>query len=232
LTTINNINDLIIKQRDCDPKLHRWKTWKPNTPFAPNVDVSLYIDNLGNDVAEKLIDLIEDHKVGPYKNRAWEKYNLFEWSDNTIESLKNKIWEMYLNYCASIDVEPYSRDYIWIRGWAVKLEAGDDVGMHSHSLHENTFISGNISLTQNNTTTDYWIPLFSLYHGTFQCENHPGKIVMFPSWVQHGVNPNESGIIRYSLAFDLFTKKSMDYVIETKTENTDLGKVILSSVPL
>lgn len=232
MTTINNINDLVIKQRDCDPKLHRWKTWKPNTPFAPSLDVSLYVDDFGDILSNNLLGLIKEKNVGPYKDKAWEKYNLFAWDDSSVKHLRNKIWDMYLKYCESIDAESYSREYIWIRGWAVRLEANEDIGMHSHSLHENTFVSGNMSLTENNTTTDYWIPLFSLYHGTFQCKNHPGRIALFPSWVQHGVNPNQSGEVRYSLAFDLFTQKSIDYVYETETENTELGKVILLSVPL
>lgn len=232
MNKINDINDLVIKQRDCDSKLHRWKTWEPNTPFAPSLDVSLYIDDFGDTLSNKLLDLIKYNNVGVYKNKVWEKYNLFEWDDPSIKDLKNKIWQMYLKYCQSINVESYSRENIWIRGWAVKLEENEEIGMHSHSLHENTFVSGNISLTENNTTTDYWIPLFSLYHGTFQCNNKPGRIVLFPSWVQHGVNPNQSGYVRYSLAFDLFTQKSIDYVYETKTENIELGKVILLSVQL
>lgn len=230
--TINDINNLVIKQRDCDLKLHRWKTWEANTPFAPNIDVAIYVDNLEIDTANNLLDLIIKNNVGPYKDRAWEKYNLFQWKDDCILELKDYIWKMYCDYCSSIDVEIYPRNYIWIRGWAVKLEEEENIGMHSHSLHENTFVSGNISLTENDTTTDYWIPLFSLYHGTYNCSNRPGRIAMFPSWVQHGVNPNCSGKVRYSMAFDLFTQKSIDYVTENNTEETEQGKLILLSVPL
>lgn len=70
MTTINNINDLVIKQRDCDPKLHRWKTWKPNTPFAPSLDVSLYVDDFGDILSNNLLGLIKEKNVGPYKDKA------------------------------------------------------------------------------------------------------------------------------------------------------------------
>ena len=228
----DSINKLVIKNVTCDGKLHRWKTWKPNTPFAPQIDVHLYHDSISLSLTDKLIELICLQNIGEYRNGAWEKYNIFSIKNNSIDELKNIIWDSYLDYCESIEVEPYDRDYILIRGWAVRLDDKDEVGMHSHSLHENTFISGNISLTDNKTTTDYWIPLFSLYHGFYECDNIPGKMTLFPSWVQHRVVPNNSGKRRYSLAFDLFTKQSIDYVIETNTQETDSGKIILLSVPL
>ena len=229
---MNSINDLVIKQRDCDKKLHRWKTWNPNTPFAPTIDASIYLDSIEHSVANLLIDFIIENNLGSYENDAWKKYNIFSFDNPLLLDLRNSIWKSYNDYCKSLGVEIYPRDFIFIRGWGLKLSQNENVKIHSHSLHENTFVSGNISLSDNNTTTDYWIPLFSLYHGMFECKNIPGTMALFPSWLQHGVNPNTSGKDRYSFAFDLFTKKSIDYVLETNTQDTDSGKPIVLSVPL
>ena len=101
--------------------------------------------------------------------------------------------------------------------------------MHSHSLHENTFLSGNMSLSLNDTTTDYWIPLFSLYHGYFRVKNDPGNICLFPSWIQHRVDHLKDRQVRYTLAFDLFTKESFNYIEKTETKVKKVAKIILLS---
>ena len=224
---MNDINDLVIKQEV--GKLHRWKTWEPNTPFAPSLDVSFYIDNLQSSIVDDLLSLIRTNNLGSYDDDVWKTYNIFSYASASVKTLSNFIWSMYSQYCDQLQVESLSKDQIWIRGWAIKLENDQGLKMHSHSLHENTFLSGNISLTQNNTTTDYWIPLFSLYHGPFMCENIPGKICLFPSWVQHGVNPNQSGSVRYSVGFDMFTEHTMNYIHENRIGNSEIQNIILLS---
>ena len=223
---MNDINNLVIKQGD--NKLHRWKTWEPNTPFAPSIDLSIYVDIISLDFTKTLLDYIVSNNYGDHLDDAWKTYNIFDTNVESLRTLRELIWCMYREYCNSIDVESYPRDEIWIRGWALRLEEGEGVPVHSHSLHENTFVSGNISLTKNNTTTDYWIPLFSLYHGSFRCSNEPGKVALFPSWVQHSVQSNQSGMVRYSLAFDMFSKTTFDYLKANNFEDP----IISLSVPL
>ena len=225
----NNINDLVIKQRDCDPNLHRWKTWEPNTPFAPRVDVSLYSHRVQEDLPYQIISEIEDRKLGYYDGEEWKTYNVFSWTSPWVKQLSEAIWETYLRYTNSIEVETYDKDKVWIRGWVVKLDPGQGLKIHSHSLHENTFLSGNLSLSENNTTTDYWIPLFSLYHGMFRFENHPGSMVLFPSWLQHGVDENNSGKVRYSLAFDMFSEHTINYVRANRNKSEEIQNNILLS---
>ena len=106
--------------------------------------------------------------------------------------------------------------------------------MHSHALHENAFVSGNMALHNLNqtTTTDYWIPLFSLYHGYFHVKNEPGSVTFFPSWLQHRVDTNPNPKVRYTLAFDLFNEYNFKYIRKTETSDTDLAKIILLSTKL
>ena len=225
----NNINDLVIKQRDCDPNLHRWKTWEPNTPFAPSIDVSLYSSQVQGDLSCKIISEIEERGLGYYDGEEWKTYNIFSWDNSWVRSLSEQIWNTYIKYTSSIEVESYTKDSVWIRGWVVRLDPGQGLKMHSHSLHENTFLSGNISLTDNNTTTDYWIPLFSLYHGMFRYVNNPGSMVLFPSWLQHSVDENTSGKVRYSVAFDMFSHHTMDFIRANRNKSEDIQNTILLS---
>ena len=235
-----SVNDLVIKQRDGDPKLHRWKTWEPNTPFAPKLDVSLYLDKYQGNLASKLKRMIEKAGVGSYNEQLsgnnffgeWTKYNIFDWKEPCIQVLRHKIYQSYVDYCKAIDVPVLDREDILIRGWAVRLEPGEPIGMHSHSLHENTFVSGNMSLDDYPTSTDYWIPLFSLYHGPYECPNKKGNVALFPSWLQHGVANNMTGEVRFSLAFDMFVKDSIEFILKTESQSSDLAQIILKSIPL
>ena len=101
--------------------------------------------------------------------------------------------------------------------------------MHSHSLHENTFLSGNISLTDNNTTTDYWIPLFSLYHGMFRYVNNPDQWCYF----LHGCSIVWMKMLRerymYSVAFDKFSHHTMDFIRANRNKGEDIQNTILLS---
>ena len=92
-----SVNDLVIKQRDGDPKLHRWKTWEPNTPFAPKLDVSLYLDKYQGNLASKLKRMIEKAGIGSYNEQLsgnnffgeWTKYNIFDWKEPCIQVLES-----------------------------------------------------------------------------------------------------------------------------------------------
>ena len=238
---IDEINSLVLKERR--DKLHRWKTWEPKTPFAPTVDAHVWVDSYGPLLAKELQVLIKETRIGNVSEgtflvgqdfkKWWTKYNIFSWTEWTVLSmLRDNVYGSYVQYCKTLDVEPLDRKDIWIRGWFVRLEQGDHIGMHSHSLHENTFLSGNMSLSSNDTTTDYWIPLFSLYHGYFRVKNDPGNICLFPSWIQHRVDSLKDRQVRYTLAFDLFTKESFNYIEKTETKGEDLAKIILLSTKL
>ena len=144
------------------------------------------------------------------------------------------IYDSYVEYCNTLEVEVLDRKDIWIRGWFARLEQGHSIGMHSHAIHENAFVSGNMALhkLEPSTYTDYWIPLFSLYHGYFRVLNKPGAVTFFPSWLQHRVDRNPSSKVRYTLAFDLFNEYNFKYIRKTETSDTDLAKIILLSTKL
>ena len=232
------VNDLCIKQNTSDPKLHRWKT-DPQTPFAPSIDVAIYIDKY-HGISSKLRRIIEKAGVGSYEEsitnnnffEQWTRYNLFAWDSPVIDDLRSKIYQTYLDYCSSLNVVAQDRDNLLIRGWAVRLEPGEPIGMHSHSLHDYTFVSGNMSLGDYNTTTDYWLPLYSLYDGPFECQNTKGTICMFPSWLQHGVANNSAGTVRFSLAFDLFIKDHIKFVLKTESQSSDLATILEKAIAL
>ncbi len=177
----------------------------------------------------QIISDIKTLNLGYYDGEEWKTYNIFSWNFDWVKSLSDQIWDTYIKYTSSIEVESYTKDSVWIRGWVVRLDPGQGLNIHSHSLHENTFLSGNISLTDNNTTTNYWIPLFSLYHGMFRWINIPGSMVLFPSWLQHSVDENLSGKVRYTVAFDMFSHHTMDFISANRHNSSDNENPILLS---
>ena len=137
-------------------KMYRWKSWDGNTSFAPSWDISFYLDQLGDDITNDLRELISAQDICRDPDRLkWMKYNIFSWDANIIGVLSDRIYQLYSEYVNELDQTPLSKDKIWIRGWGLVLEEGHYLKHHSHAFHENTFLSGNISLSDLPTTTDY-----------------------------------------------------------------------------
>ena len=211
-------------------KMYRWKSWDGNTSFAPSWDISFYLDQLGDDITNDLRELISAQDVCRDPDRLkWMKYNIFSWDANIIGVLSDRIYQLYSEYVNELDQTPLSKDKIWIRGWGLVLEEGHYLKHHSHAFHENTFLSGNISLSDLPTTTDYYFPYISWYFGYYKILNTPGSTTIFPSWLEHKVDVNTTGQLRYTVGFDMFTEHSINYISENRNESSELQNTILLS---
>ena len=89
-----------------------------------------------------------------------------------------------------LDLDPLSRDQLWIRGWGTTLENGKGIEHHSHAFHENTYLSGNICLSDLPTTTDYCFPYLAWYFNYWKVKNELGRITLFPSSNQYNLSSN------------------------------------------
>jgi len=182
-----------------------WRSWRSNPAnnhFAPNFSVDVWFDLIGLQLTDDLLEVVKRNE-DLYKNHQWEHYNIFLWEDRCIRDLKDIIKASYDDFCRKIGC---SRESVWIRGWVYPQKQGMVLKRHSHAMHENAYISGNICLTENNTTTDYDIP----YLGWVTTENSKGRMTLFPSCLPHSVDKLKDGE-RYTIAFDLITEQGMDY---------------------
>jgi hypothetical protein len=216
----NILDNASCKVKNTHPNLHRWKNWEPNTPFAPIYDVPLWIEDFDPWFTEEVIQIIKNNNLGICHD-VWKTYNIFDWNYDVIQYLKESILTVYKNYMSSLNMT--CENILWIRGWAVNLTKNDGLKLHSHSTHENTYLSGNITISNNKTTTDFVIPHLTSEYGFYKVENIPGRMTLFPSWVQHKVDPilDEE---RFSIGFDIFTKHSIEYANHT---NDPINKSIL-----
>ena len=229
MPTDNILDTAFCKVKNTHKNLHRWKSWEPNTPFAPVFDCPIWVEDLNSFFVKALIRDIEKNNPGSYRD-TWKTYNIFDWKTEATKSIKDSITRVYYDYTNVLGLPKERVNDIWIRGWAVVLQPGDPVPRHCHSYHENTFLSGNIMLTDNQTTTDYFIPHLSDYYGPWRCENKPARITMFPSWVNHEVAPTEN--YRVSVGFDLFSFHTLEYISNNRVKGDELQECILKSIKL
>ena len=240
----NVLDNASCKLKDTHPNLHRWKSWQPNTPFAPIFDLPLWMEDLNPWFIEDLCQLIVDRDEGNIDNevvdnvvkpyglnyeKRWKNYNIFNWEDKSIQFLRASIWRVYNDYMESLGLS--IEENLWIRGWAVRMNKGEYLSLHSHSFHENTYLSGNLMVSNHKTTTDYAIPHLSTYYGFYKVENKPARITLFPSWVQHKVDSIDEND-RISIGFDLFTFDTMEYISKQRQENPKFRDPIMHSIPL
>lgn len=211
----NILDNANCKIKTTCKNLHRWKSWEANTPFAPTFDLPLWIEDVNLFPTKTLINYIDIQSIDDYQ-KIWQTINIFKWETESIKILQNTINIIYKKYMNSLGYSP--ENYFYLRGWVVKLKQNSGVPLHAHSHHENTYLSGNLMLSNNNTTTDYAIPHLSTYYGFYKVENRPGRITLFPSWVEHKVDPIDDET-RYSIGFDIFTENSFQYGVKTRTES-------------
>ena len=204
-----------------NPKMYRWKSWEAQTPFAPSFDVPVYIDSID---VEGLEDLLASKLP-----MEWTTYNIFDWDEDIIKNLVDKIYLSYTEYINELSYKVIPKDKLWIRGWGVRIDPDDYLNHHAHSFHENTYLSGNLSISNLETTTDYFFPYLGWYFGYWKVKNVPGKMTLFPSWLEHKVDKNTTGQIRFSLGFDMFTEQSISYFRNNRNNNSETQKILMLS---
>ena len=150
-------------------------------------------------------------------------------TDFVIGLLSDRIYQVYTDYMTELKEKPLPKNKLWIRGWGVRLNADEGIDHHSHAFHENAYLSGNISLSDLDTTTDYHFPYIGWYFDYWELENKFGKMVLFPSWLEHKVLPNITGEVRFSLGFDMFTEHTMNYISNNRNNSSVLQNIIMLS---
>jgi hypothetical protein len=201
-----SIEDCAGRRYGTSDKLYWWRSWEPNTRFAPLVDVPMWVDNVRIELVEKILS--------QNPNTPWYEQNYFQ---EDVYGLLDILESMYTQFAHQIVYEMPTG--IWIRGWFNVLKPGEALPIHHHSIHENTFLSGNMLLTDSKIHTEYVIPGYSTYGGNFRPMPKAGTVTLFPSWVEHKVNTNESDDDRIALAWDLYTTEAMMYCKEYDPNN-------------
>jgi len=199
-----------------------------HTPFAPvysipfwnrNVMSSAEIKFLSTKILSKEKEIIDsnphltyDGGTGLGANSLTAKfagYNILQWDregeDYVVRKLRvdihNAIREMCENVGADImELKP------WAQCWANVLRTGEKLNPHQHSSDAYSFLSGNLCLQAEGTSTVYQDP-FSMKAAALT--NEPGTLTMFPEHIIHWTTPNPSPKERITLGIDIVTEYSL-----------------------
>ena len=125
-------------------------------------------------------------------------------------------------------VLPYYKDgpwnkNLWINGWVNYTKEGQYIEIHNHSVHENSYLSGTLSLTdRDDVITNFWIPImsFSKEGGPLSFPSLVGRLLIFPSFVPHEVTKVSTGV-RITIGFDLITDQAMTYFRKNSNDPKD-----------
>jgi len=202
----------------------RWVSLNKTNPFAFVFDYHFWHDEINLKLVDQIKKVILSKKqYDQTKNKTyWIKNNIFKLKDQEIKLLKKEIKKILNSFFKQINFN--TGEQVYIQGWPSILKKDQYHKEHFHEAHEFSFLSGNIMLTDNQTTTDYYIYPRSCQFGYYKCKNYPGSVTLFSSFIPHKVNKIKDKF-RISIGFNLYTKTSLDYFNKTKHIQRDLSPI-------
>ena len=206
---------------------------KLRSPFAPTWDYFIAEKLLSNIQCTRLKNylLSKQQEVFAIKNNLDDcgtglgnetttarsgSYNIFTWDQPDINILKKEIASMCNNYHERVTGKKISK--FGLAGWMNIMKKGDRIELHNHSFQNDSYLSGNFTVSSNDTKTVYNNP-FSQYTkenvlvkvvedgvddpSYYPSKNIDGKLTLFPSYIPHFTTEYKSDNYRITLAFDL-----------------------------
>jgi len=197
----------------------RFKNTPPIHKFNPSYEYDIYeneinIEGLANKVLklEKTIlsetekSIAHDGDTGLGNDSLtsrFTQFNLFQIEETKFlkEIIKHEV-KLYTNRLDQVDSCPLDT-LLYGQCWANVMRKGEVIRVHSHAswkLGDYSYLSGNICVQTNETSTYYLTPY---YEHTYQLQNKDGTIVLFPSWLKHYTDDVKNDEERITLGFDL-----------------------------
>ena len=206
---------------------------KLRSPFAPTWDYFIAEKLLSNIQCTRLKNylLSKQQEVFAIKNNLDDcgtglgnetttarsgSYNIFTWDQPDINILKKEIASMCNNYHERVTGKKISK--FGLAGWMNIMKKGDRIELHNHGFCNDSYLSGNFTVSSDDTKTVYNNP-FSQYTkenvlvkmvedgvddpSYYSSKNIDGKLTLFPSYIPHFTTEYKSDNYRITLAFDL-----------------------------
>lgn len=198
------------------------------TPFAPKYSIPFWnaellspseiqllsdkILSLEKDIINSNPDLTYDGGTGLGPNSLTAKfaaYNILQW-DNEGQDFVVRKMRVWIHNAIREMCEHVNEDIMelkpWAQCWANVLRKGEKLNPHQHSSDAYSFLSGNVCLKADGTSTVYQNPFTMNAVGI---KNIPGYLTLFPEYIVHWTTPNESDTERISLGIDIVTEYSL-----------------------
>jgi hypothetical protein len=203
-----------------------------NSAMLPAFDISLHNSSIDVENCEQLVKVVlkEQPNIIAIKSKHSEDdpnwltgklwaYNFLDFDYPCVRYLKKFIYSNYLEYALFCSID--SSKPVYVQCWAnIINNDGRIITPHNHAdAHggapaEYSYISGNISLQTENTSTFFAHPILNkkVYR---EIANVNGELILFPSFITHWSSPNLSVNPRITIAFDIITEEVYNMIDKT-----------------
>jgi hypothetical protein len=178
------------------------------------------------DLPKNIIDPAKNVIISKFSDAGWDSHNIFLTEHSSISKLKKHLCDTIEQFMIEAQID--DKNNLYILGWLNHLQPGQFIQEHFHSLEKNNFFSCNVSLDDYSTKTSFYVPWIDRYGDIFCVSNENGKSCLFPSWLWHSVENNNSQ--RFTLGIDFYTEKRMEEYF--KNEHNHSPAPIQNAVPL
>ena len=192
--------------------------------MLPAFDIALHNSSIDSENLDQLIKIVikEHPNIIAIKSKHDEDdptwitgklwaYNFLDFDYPCVRYLKKFIYEKYLEYAVFCNID--SSKPVYIQCWVnIINNDGRIITPHNHAeAHggapvEYSYISGNISLQTENTSTFFAHPILNK-KAYREIPNINGELILFPSFITHWTSPNLSDNPRITIAFDIITEE-------------------------
>lgn len=192
------------------------------TMFEANAIDDLDVDHIAKVVVANEKDIIAKYEyvhdwntgLGPDSVTSRSRsYNLLTFPE--LKCLSGVIRQAHDKYLSSLGAP--SEDEIYVQCWCNVLRKGQHIGKHFHSSSPFTYLGGHITIKTEGTNTNYINPITK---DVYASENIPGKLTLFPNWIEHYTDVYNGDTERISIAFDIIPKHVFDVdIFEDKKDH-------------
>ena len=189
----------------------------------------VYFSKLDRSLTEKELRTINEYKKKAYKNVGnTNSSDTYVLENKTLKNLKKDLNKMVIDYfnkivCTDNSIVPYIT-----QSW---LNYTKNKQFHHTHSHANSYVSGVFYINadkkvdkikfykDNNSLFKLKTTKFNIFNSdSWWYSIKTGDVILFPSFLRHGVNKKEGKNIRISLSFNVFLKGT----IGDKYELTEL----------
>jgi hypothetical protein len=176
------------------------------TPFSPIFKYHIlefesleyeYIQSLEDFILKKEPEIIKNFPssmdgntgLGPDSlTSRFSSVNFFKFSE--LDYLKEKIKQSINIFLPNIGINDFN-DTVYGQCWANVMRENQEMTKHQHSTNNHSFLSGHLVIKPIPKSYTYYCHRYNTEEKHFS-KNIPGKLTLFPSWLEHGVNTNNS----------------------------------------
>ena len=207
--------------------------FETKSPLLPELTLPLGIEflnpittiMLGKVIRDTEQQIIDIHCPVNLRDSNWVTarlgyYNFLDFDYPQIRTLEKFILDSYNTFMPLLNVPT---EKIYCHAWVNIIRTGEQITTHNHAdAHTNlpgcySYLSGNITIEAEETTTNYSSPYNAQSH---RIPNQNGMLTLFPSFIMHSTSVNNSESPRLSLAFDIIPESTYNLM----TENVHLFK--------